>query len=87
MIRVVAAGLGLLVLAAATPALAASSVVATVQVDAVISPVTLRVVTKPGRAPLRIACCHKLAIGCCQSLAIGAHPVHGVDVVRRSTAK
>ncbi len=44
MIRVVAAGLGLLVLAAATPALAASSVVATVQVDGVISPVTLRVV-------------------------------------------
>jgi membrane-bound serine protease (ClpP class) len=41
MIRAVAAGLGLLVLAAVTPA---HAVVATVQVDGVISPVTLRVV-------------------------------------------
>jgi membrane-bound serine protease (ClpP class) len=44
MIRAVAAGLGLLVLAAVTPAHAAASAVATVQVDGVISPVTLRVV-------------------------------------------
>jgi len=43
MIRAVAAGLGLLVLAAATSAPAAPAV-ATVQVDGVISPVTLRVV-------------------------------------------
>jgi membrane-bound serine protease (ClpP class) len=44
MIRAVAAGLGLLVLAAAISAPAAPSAVATVQVDGVISPVTLRVV-------------------------------------------